>query len=1502
LFFRLFRSSYDDVISSGKFKFRWLLASSVIGILISPFAAFPTLPLTIIGLIPVLWGGAPLFSPLIYLTPFISLPWLVWIPVLYFAPRLLYNCVVMIPVVLSILKLSVFLGFGVFKYFFSKSLYFILFPLLPAWALVKRLFNINKFDLKDIQNLPDYLVGKIAGGVRGLISKARKTTPAGEDYSVKFSKTVIEKARNWTQENGLGELGKMTKDEAQAIINSFIIEETIKTTKHIVFQDVGNSLRVNVGAEVDDLALSPGMFASMPAIYVPFFLPTQAHFNKWFWGIMIQNITQSLQYAASMGSRSIRGAERGAISKHKIFAHIVSKSELDIHSFLFMVQPRWLVGHLHVIREELVGGRIVLDLDFVDSRELKNKEAPQGTEQWDNVEDYIRYLIDRGVDLPELDEQTFQQIFSGDFQLDIKLPDSMPAEEQEIFKKSVNAQFKYLSQIAAGYYRAYPDEFNPFYGPGENVTFSGYFPEVNELDDGDKFGIGTYQPTEGIFYARGNNFGGFNYAAGGVEINGEDGNLVFEPTGKIARVDYQQNVSGSKATNLNAILLVIQGQTYLSREIEINPDGTKKVVIKFKDAHEEFLPEVSKAKQEFEKKSEQRDKAFRQGWKKTAKRLYAKIFDNKSKTFISVDLGSKLGFGVFTGVKGFLAKWKTLTIGAIIGVLPVSLYGLLQDPLNAAMQSYYNPELVEKEAQFTIFNNKTKFDSLTYNYAQRDDLLENKTVALAKDIFRFPAKNELQTNSNRIAFAELLYQLSRNAGIHIPEQMFTDNAGHLTDSFTSLTGFFMAVEKQRIENRRIQIGGRITSLDKGLTEYGTIMVNAQDYLKRLAAVFPDESQEQEGLDYLASTIGNSQDIISIDVINPDGSVANYEFEANTAYQYGVYNRASQRYIGAYNFISGKTYHGSHEDDAHRSGAVERQLGDRGREPVVRLGQERNELQGTRSWTMVSPKGPLSIFQMKTMAKKIRNGSLNPHAASFMKALVDVANKNGTPIAQVIIHDGNGNAPSSNPSQWSIIIVSDSKKFLMSSEQGMSLVKTVLAQDDFKNLRISAEQIDVIHWDALKTLEQIKVLTGKGKELENYDEKVAEINASAAKRIVSTILSSGLLSSELTKVRLENLLKIVNDQDKDKLAAQIDKIKKLYAKQDKIKDFINSIFTINDKNIFDKIITAPLGFLLRHSLLAVGVSLLIFGPVSIGLFTSGLITAAFLTPTIGSVFIGAIAINAVVILPIALFFSILNYRNTIALAKEFISLRKLLEDNMLSSIPLHKKLLILTTKHPDSKNQLGYGWDWETENAMMEENLRTADIDANASSPIRSVYEGLRTGTPLIYEKYDDMLNESDTVRSAIINGVVIEPSTVDEEYLATSIADDDGTEQSFQDFNYDQTLIEPAIEELADEFARRGKLLLDNLRRAATENPDELLSAVNEYIKQRKQAQAPLGYENRFEYAALDDIKALANLSRDLKNDGFIDVSTQSHRKDVKILGKLFGLSFQDSMDMLGSY
>ncbi|MCB1195278.1 hypothetical protein KDK77_03750, partial [bacterium] len=1505
LFLRLFRSSYDDFISTGRFKMFWLLFAIVAGTVVFPVIGFPSLPLQLLSNIPLLWGGAPLFSPLFFLTPTITLPWFFWVPTLYFLPRLLYNAAVMVPVLWGIIQLLAFVGFAVFKYFFTKALYIILIPVLPLWrglqSLSARWTNRTVPDLSDIRFLPNRIVQPIVRAYRRIAQSGRQKTPHGREFSIEFSERAIARAREWAEQNGFGPLETMARSDAQRLINSFIIEDTIKSTKHVVFQDEGNSLRVNVGDEIDDLAVSPGVFASMPAIYVPFFLPDKQHFNKWFWGILIQNFTQSLQYAASMGARSIRGAERGANAKHKIFSHIVSKSELDIHSFLFMVQPRWLMGHLHVIREELLGGRIVLDLEFTDARELEEKQAPEGVEQWNNVEDYVRYLIDRRAELPEFDAETLHQIFTQGLAIDVNFPDEMPEEDRQLIRDAIDAQMRNLVQIAAGYYRAYPDEFNPFYGPGENVTFSGHFPDVNPMDASDRFGLGTYadDPTQGVFYARGNYFGGFNYAPGGVTISGEDGNLSFAPTGEISRVEYQQKIGGTgekvpgtKATNLNAVLLVIQGQTFLSREVVTRPDGTRELIIAFKDAHEEFLPEVAQARESFEEQSAERDAFFRRSWWNVSKKRFATIFDSTRKTFFSVNLGTRLGFEPFAGLRGILARWKTLTLGAFIGVIPVSLYGFLQDPINAAMQAYYDPLVVEKEARYEMYLNNQVYTKLHQQFSMQSEPLAGATVVLGGNRFSIPSAAELNTLERREAFALELHQIAQDAGIHIDESFFISNAELLTDSHIGLREFLLAAELTRLQIARRANGGVIRTWDKALAEQGTALVNVQGYLTQLAAIFPTDSAQNTALRYLASTIGNTDRPITIQRYDPYGDIEEREYNQNTAYQVGVFNRTSQNHIAAYNQVAALTYHGSHDDNVHRSGALERQLGDRNREPIVRLGQERNELQGTRSWAMISPTGPLNIFQMKSMAKRIRNADGNPIPRLFVRRLVDASIKNGTPIDRIIIHDGNGNPPSDNPSQWRIIVVSDSERFLMSAAQVMPLIADVLAQNEFSGIQILPQQLDVIHRDGFNTLEKFKIYTAQGNELENYDRIIENANRIVTSRIVRSIFSIKTLFGIASPSQAAAVLKSISSTIGNPQALQdrITRIEAINQTRERLRESIRRLFTIDEKNVFDKIIVSPIVFFVNHSLLlsAVGLAAFGIGP-ALSLLGAGIILP-FATPGLGMLGLigsGILSVYLGIGLPLMLIAGLRNYRVTVALLKELHGAKNDAAHNMLNNIPLIQKFRILP----------------KSELAQVDEQLKIADGTSNDTFPLRSVINALRAGNPLIRPTYSETLERANMVQAALRNGVVIEPSTVDEEYVTRDTANEDYTEDiPFQEFNYNQTEIEPAVEEISNEFARRGRLLLDNLRRAATEDPHALMNSINEYITQRQRAEAPQGLEYRFEYVTLADIKALATLSRDLKNDGFIDVRTKSHRQDVRILGKIFGLNYEDALDMLSSY
>ena len=213
-----------------------------------------------------------------------------------------------------------------------------------------------------------------------------------------------------------------------------------------MLQDEGNELVVNVDKTIDTIETSPGMYGVLPAIYVPFYVPEKKDFNKFFWGIIIQNVTQSIQYSASMAMRSLRGLEKGANVAHPVFQHIISKSEKDMASFVVHVQGRWLTGHIHVIRPELQGGRVALDVNF-EPLEIDKKRRADGT-PYTTVQEYVDDLINRGEEMPEIDKNAILEGADAD-SLDIRVSgvDDQTANH-------LRDTLKRVFPITSGYYRS----------------------------------------------------------------------------------------------------------------------------------------------------------------------------------------------------------------------------------------------------------------------------------------------------------------------------------------------------------------------------------------------------------------------------------------------------------------------------------------------------------------------------------------------------------------------------------------------------------------------------------------------------------------------------------------------------------------------------------------------------------------------------------------------------------------------------------------------------------------------------------------------------------------------------------------------------------------------------------------------------------------------------------------------------------------------------------------
>jgi len=1472
LYLRLAREKYHKYVLN-TLSVRMLLHVSAIllGLFILPSVGIPPLPFELINTITSALFGTNLFNPILFGTT-VQLPWFFWVPFLMILPNLLYFIPVMISVVWGIAKLSSLVTFFVGKWVFGKVFFVLMLPVHFAATAGKVLFNGFASGLNKVMG-----AAKIKTSIPTIESKKKDEVEKWKDktyqVSYDFGQRAIEKAREFATENGLGTLEEMPKAEAQKLIDSFILDEAAKNARFMLLQDEGNFLRVNVQKAVDTIETSPGIYGFLPAIYVPFYVPDPRFFNKWFWGIMIQNLTQSIQYTASMAMRTLRGTELGANVAHPVFSHVISKSELDIASFVFHVQGRWLVGHIHVVRPELTGQRIALNVTF-EPLELEKKTRPDGT-LYRSVEEFVNDLTNRGVELPPLDANIFAAD-GGVSEITVEGLENIPGVDAQAIQQNISDTISRVIGITAGYFRSFPDERNPYYGTGHNATHHNKFPEQKDLQPSDLEGLGTFEPTENFFYSRSYYFGTLTYLPGGVSITGEDGSLSIAPTGRIAKYDFNLGSPGTKARNLNALLLVLQGYTYMKREVIEDADGKKHLKVHFQDIDKEYFPEIDAAKKASKEDQPERVSALRRAYYDIAKPFVKKLYDNATGSVVPVNLGTRLGFEPYAGMKGALARWKAKTLGMLIGIVPVSLFGLIQDPINAALQGYYDPAFVAKTAEAQSYLNSQAYSVLKSRYEKETDALSGATISLQGYEYTVPGAVELVNQNVQREFADNLYQIADMIGIHIPRDIFMQYEHLLTNSHESLLPFFMAVEKDRIARRREAVGGTVETWEKGLAEAGTVLVNVQQYLMDLSKVFVTRNA-QNAVKYLATQIGaEPARNIRVDIIE-NSIPQSRDFDERTAYMVGLYNRQSGIYSAAYNRVAGLTYHGSHETDVQRSGALERQLGDleaEERRPIMNVAEDKSDLQSGRSWCKISLQGPERIYHLTSQAKSVSNWQINEQMADALMYLIEVSSSKGTPIDRIVVYDQNGGVPFENPDTWRIAIVSDSGK-LTTPQQVGGLLKEVLKQPRYQGLSIPVDRLTVINTNDFAVLDQFKLLSANGQPLDNFDARMARFNKKLLQRILSNLsvlhmpLGNSLFvlfrrlffaSNPSKKLptwveRMEQMADKMNTAGlltEPKQQKRYQRVKNIIATKKRFDSFMNSLVYENKQNMFHYLISWPIQMMLRSGFVpAIGLGL--------GLFF-GLIP-----PLLG--------------LPLILFgaISLYNVIYALSLAVTGLSLRGV----DLSHLSTRDKVALLDGD----------------EYVALKESLGLVKADKLTFRPLGVILDAIRGKSPLFADNLAGMISLSEQVKSGVVNGISITPSTVDEEYVTSAQTAEDAA-RGFQWYNYSQTELEPAIEDWNQEFADRGTAMINNMIRMSEENPEKLMNAVNKYIEYRKMVEAPLGSGKVFEYVTLKDIKNLQSLSAEIREKGFLYVTSD----DLAILGRVFGMNKEMTLDALSGF
>ena len=344
--------------------------------------------------------------------------------------------------------------------------------------------------------------------------------------------------------------------------------------------------------------------------------------------------------------------------------------------------------------------------------------------------------------------------------------------------------------------------------------------------------------------------------------------------------------------------------------------------------------------------------------------------------------------------------------------------------------------------------------------------------------------------------------------------------------------------------------------------------------------------------------------------------------------------------------------------------------------------------------------------------------------------------------------------------------------------------------------------------------------------------------------------------------MSHLLSIRNAITKDIIDAkniynaQVEGIKSLMAARAGRDSLINKLFFEDKTEGLYYITTVPLRFFLRNGILSFlgGVGLMLTGGVMP--LTAGLIIALLSTPTL---------------VPNIRYWAQMLYHAT------RLSRVDLLE------LPLIDKLSIMDPK------------DYEE----LTRNLGFDRGEAGDLIPMKSIVSNIKAGNGMFSDSQTEMLDSSDIVRDAQAQGITIEPTTVEEIYVTQGRpTTDQEVDRGFQAFNFENTDLEPSIETINIEFARQGTLILNNLIRMAEENPEALMSAINRYIEQRKMIEAPRGTADNFQYVTMKDIKNLTSISADVRERGFLRVTS----RDVAIIGRLFGLNAKDSLNTLSGF
>lgn len=486
--------------------------------------------------------------------------------------------------------------------------------------------------------------------------RAEKEKARLEQKPLEISERAIKLARQFAEREMGKKLEDLPYEDATNLIHVYLFLLSVQEADVVRTTD-GTSVLVGKNGlleAVADLRAREHLKAILPGIHAYPMKPARSLvFSGWFWGIPVQWALQAIMYFSSMTARVTQAIlhprSNTKPTLNKYFA--ISKQELNLGGFTFLVEGRWLLGHLFVMHKEFVGGKPVIRLSLIPQKYIE------------------RYRISKAL-------------------------------VESLMKESD------LESKTAAHYRAFPSFRNPWVEAGEREFPSEAFkvaPFLRNSSDPSKDEISSLG--EGFLDAEG--VVAFNFAPYqgdfkkfsvmtpySVEIQtGAGGKIVgVIPSKKGTKFVISKATMTTKGGHVEAGLDLARGDTWFEPvvkggKVEIQPSGLEEMIYgkDIQEARETIQKESGKAAVSLKKTIEDRSGTYE-----------VTLVDGHTKNVLIEKLtAAHLGFKPHEGTRKYLSKIKAQTLNRLLEMLPISFYELTQDTIVAAIMAHYDPLLVK---------------------------------------------------------------------------------------------------------------------------------------------------------------------------------------------------------------------------------------------------------------------------------------------------------------------------------------------------------------------------------------------------------------------------------------------------------------------------------------------------------------------------------------------------------------------------------------------------------------------------------------------------------------------------------------------------------------------------------------------------------------------------------------------------------------------------------------